>query len=53
MNLNWQLPPSDVENIWIEFRKFNRTFIIGGIYRHPNKSVSEFSQKFDKVLSIQ
>ena len=31
---------SDVENIWIEIRKFNRTFIVGGIYRHHNKSVS-------------
>ena len=39
-----------LENIWIEIMKQSKKYIIAGIYRHPNKSIKEFSNKLDAVL---
>ena len=39
-----------VENIWIEIKKHSIKYIIGGIYRHPNKAVNEFCLKLDEIL---
>jgi len=42
---------SDVEDIWCEIVKNQSKYIVGGIYRHPNHSICEFSSKLDNVLS--
>ena len=42
---------SDVENIWVEIANRNKKCVIGGIYRHPNSSVKQFTSELDGVLS--
>ena len=32
-----------MENIWIEVTKNKTKYIIGGIYRHPNTSIVEYT----------
>lgn len=39
-----------VENVCIEINKHSKKYVIGGIYWHPNKGISEFSDKLDCVL---
>jgi len=41
----------NVENLWVEVLKQNKKYIIGGIYRHPNSNVKEFTSELDCVLS--
>jgi len=31
------------ENLWFEIVRGNRKYIVGGIYRHPNKKIDEFN----------
>ena len=40
-----------IENIWIEETKNKTKYIIGGIYRHPNTSVLEFTKVLDSSLN--
>ena len=40
------------ENIWFEILKNKSKYIIGGIYRHPNQNVKEFSDQLENSLSI-
>ena len=40
-----------VENIWLEISKNNKKYIIGGIYRHPNNDISNFSKLLDEKLT--
>ena len=37
-----------MENIWIEVTKNNTKYIIGGIYRHPNTSIIEYTKALTK-----
>jgi len=41
----------NVENLWVEVLKQNKKYIIGGVYRHPNSNVKEFTNELDCVLS--
>ena len=41
-----------LENLWLEVRRRGRKFIVGGCYRHPNQSISEFNNALDKTLSL-
>ena len=45
-----QLSKNNVENIWIKIRKEHKTYIVGGIYRHPNGDIKEFSDVLEKTL---
>ena len=40
-----------VENLWMEVTKGCSKYIVGGLYRHPGYNLSEFTQKFESVLS--
>ena len=40
-----------VENLWMEVTKDCSKYIIGGLYRHPGFKVSDFTQKFECVLT--
>jgi len=40
-----------VENLWFEIKKNKHSYIIGGIYRHPNCSIDIFSQELELTLS--
>ena len=42
---------SMVENKWYKTTKGNNKFIIGGIYRHPNGMIAEYTESLDAVLS--
>jgi len=42
---------ANVENLWVEVLKQSKKYIIGGVYRHPNSNVKEFTSKLDCVLS--
>jgi len=39
-----------VENLWLEVSHSATKYIIGGIYRHPNRSMLEFTDAIDPVL---
>ena len=41
---------SRVENIWLEVTRNSNKYIIGGIYRHPNQNVQDFTVKMKEVL---
>lgn len=40
-----------VEDIWIEVIKNNKKFLIGGIYRHPNQNILDFSTMLEATFS--
>ena len=42
---------SGVENLWVEIANRNKKCVVGGIYRHPNSNVKEFTSELDCVLS--
>ena len=39
------------ENIWIELKSEDESFIIGGIYRHPNGNINHFSSDLEHSLT--
>lgn len=47
----FKLHCSNVEDIWLEVVKNQSKYIIGGIYRHPNHSVCDFSSTLDDTMS--
>jgi len=47
----YKMDCANVENLWIEVLKQNKKYIIGGVYRHPNSNVKEFTSELDCVLS--
>lgn len=52
--LQFKLPNTQsarVENMWLEISNDKNKYIIGGIYRHPNQKISEFTDLLDKTLS--
>jgi len=40
-----------VENIWFEITKFNKKYIIGCIYRHPNSHIIDFYKLFESTMN--
>jgi hypothetical protein len=42
---------SVVENKWVEVTKESRKYIIGGIYRHPNQNIADFTSLLEPVLN--
>ena len=40
-----------LENLWLEISKNKIKYIIGGIYRHPNQKIQEFSDLLEINLS--
>ena len=38
------------ENVWIELQIHNESFIIGGIYRHPNGNAAHFTHDLETTL---
>ena len=40
-----------VEDLWLEIFHSKKKYIIGGIYRHPNQNISEFSRIMESTLS--
>jgi len=50
---DYVIPSSDkvkVENIWLELVNNSRKYIIGGVYRHPNRNIDEFCTAFEDTL---
>ena len=45
------LPNNFVENLWLEVKKGKDLFIVGGIYRHPNGDINDFSDTMDLIMS--
>ena len=46
---NLEIPSTDtgmVESLWLELSKHNSKYIVGGIYRHPNNNIGDFSSRF-------
>ena len=41
-----------IENIWLEVTKNTSKLIIGGIYRHPNQNVNNFSTLLEHNLAV-
>lgn len=41
-----------IENLWLEIKRGGKKYIIGGCYRHPNQSISEFQLALDKTLCL-
>lgn len=39
-----------VENLWLEIAKNNKSYIVGGIYRHPNQNINTFSSLIESTL---
>jgi len=39
-----------IENIFIEIKKRDKIFIVGGIYRHPNSQISNFKGDLDALF---
>ncbi len=51
--LDYKIKGSDsnrVENTWFEISKYKTKYIVGGIYRHPNNNINEFTKEMDLVL---
>ena len=46
-----KFPQNIVEDIWIEITKNNNSYIVGGIYRHPDQNISFFSDALDVILN--
>jgi len=40
----------NIENLWIKIKKCDVIYIVGGIYRHPNQKIVEFTSALDTVL---
>jgi len=40
-----------VEDLWLEISVFNKKYIIGGIYRHPNQNITDFKFMLETTLS--
>ena len=40
-----------VEDLWLEVVKNKRTYIIGGIYRHPNQNIGSFTSLLESTLT--
>ena len=40
-----------VENMWLEIQYGKEKYIVGGIYRHPNQSISNFTSAMEPVLN--
>jgi len=40
-----------VENLWLEITRFGNKVILGGIYRHPNHNILDFTSKFEDELN--
>jgi len=40
-----------VENLWMEVKKNTKTYIIGGIYRHPGHDIKNLEQNLDIIFS--
>ena len=38
------------ESIWFEISKNQQKYIIGGVYRHPNQNIQDFTKQMDIVL---
>ena len=43
-------PENQVENIWLMITKNGKSYIVAGIYRHPNQNHSEFTSSMENVL---
>jgi len=41
---------NQIENVWIEVVKYGKTYLIGGIYRHPNQNIDDFSTALEATL---
>jgi len=41
-----------MEGIWVEVVKNTTKYIIGGIYHHPDKKITDFKDFFEAVLVI-
>lgn len=39
-----------VEDLWLEVVKNEKTYIIGGVYRHPNQNISSFTSLLESTL---
>ena len=39
------------ENLWLEISKNKTKYIVGGIYRHPNQNIQEFSDLIEPTLN--
>ena len=40
-----------VENMWIEVSRNSTKYIIGGLYRHPNRNIPDLIREREKVLN--
>ncbi len=40
----------DVENVWLEFEKNDKQYIIAGIYRHPGMDYKCFADRMERLL---
>ena len=41
-----------IENLWFEIVKNKVKYLIGGIYRHPNQNIKEFSELLESKLKV-
>jgi len=52
---NYRIKSDDecqIKNLWIEISKDQNKYIIGGIYRHPGKKITYFTDKLEKTLTL-
>jgi len=40
-----------IENLWLEVTKNTKTYIIGGIYRHPGQDIKYLEENLDSICS--
>ena len=53
VNMKINASSLNTENLWIKIKKYGVTYIVGGIYRHPNQNVVEFTSALDTVLRFR
>ena len=41
-----------VENLWLEISTESFTYIVAGIYRHPNQNIADFTPKLEHCLEL-
>ena len=41
------------EDLWVKLKfKYDKSCIVGAVYRHPKQELCKFSERFEKILSI-
>jgi hypothetical protein len=40
-----------IEDLWLDIIKYNRKYVVAGVYRHLNQSIENFKNSLGTVLA--